>query len=143
MDLNLMFQQYVVPLFKWIEALLTPAEWSAVFLLLLGTLVATHILKMLWRISPLKGDRRHALINLSAVIVGTLLGSVLWPDKGHAPWWFAGFVFGGGGSIATWKMAWPIFATVFPSVASKVNLERRRSDNPVPPDGVAERRKAP
>lgn len=133
--------QYVQPAAQWFISLLTPAEWSAVFLLMLSTMFFTHIAKVVWRWMPIPGDRRHGLINLTACFFGLGLGKALWPVTGHAPWWIAGPVMGGGGAIVAWKLAWPVFSTFFPTIAGKVNLDRRKTEG-MPPVGMSERRKS-
>jgi hypothetical protein len=133
-------QQYISPIAQWFVSLLTMAEWSAVFLLILSTLFFTHIAKIGWRMSPISGDRRHGLINLTSCLIGLGLGKALWPATGHAPWWIAGPVMGGGGAILVWKLAWPMFSSMLPGVAAKVNMDRRKMELG-PPPATAERRK--
>lgn len=132
-------QQYVGPTITWIMGLLTPAEWSALVWLVPGTLVFTHFAKLVWRLSPIPGGGNANVIHLIAGVIGFLIAIPVWPETGHAPWWIAGPVAGGGGAILIFKMFYPLLQYFFPKIAAAVNAERRQADSG-PPAGVPGRR---
>lgn len=135
-------QQYLVPLVKWLAALLTPAEWSGLVWIVVGVFVFTHFIKIAWRLSPLPGGGKPGAIHLVACLVGLVLAYSIWPVGGHAPFWIAGPV-GAGGAIGIFKGAFPLLQFVSPALAAKFNADRRKDPNPIPPAGITERRKNP
>jgi len=132
--------QFIAPLFAWFAALLTKAEWGGLVWLVSGTLVLTHVAKIAWRRLPIPGGGDAKLIQVLAVAIGSLLGFWLWPVESHAPRLLAGAIGGGGGAIASWRLFWPLLSTVFPTFAAKLNADRRKDPNPIPPAGTTERR---
>lgn len=131
--------QHITPLAQWFAALLTQAEWSALLWLISGTLVFTHFFKIAWRLLPVPGGGSHNIIHLTSGLIGTAIAFSVWPASGHAPWWLAGPVAGGGGAITIYKMFWPVLSTMFPAFTAKLNAERRKR-NVGPPGGVSRRK---
>ena len=134
-----LIQQYLGPVVAWILALLTPAEWAALAWLVPGTLVFTHFTKLAWRLSPIPGGGNPNAIHLIAGAIGFLIAIPLWPGTGHAPWWIAGPVAGGGGAIGIFKAFYPLLQYFFPKLAAALNADRRKLELG-PPPATPERR---
>lgn len=123
-------QQYLLGFFAWLAGLFTKAQWGqfvlasgVVVLMVLATTLVTQLTKFLWRLSPVTGDNRRGLVRLMTCGIGVGFGHLLWPPEWYLPWWFAGFVFGGGGALLVWGVAWPVFSTRWPEVAAKINAQ--------------------
>ena len=117
--------------------LFTPAEWRAVIWLLLCTLAMTHTLKVLWRLSPIKGGGDGG-VQLIAIASGFLAAFLLWPAA-SGPWYVAGVIAGPASSLA-FKFAFSTLNRFAPGFASVLNFDRRKQDLGAPPDGVPRRK---
>ncbi len=117
--------------------LFTPAEWRTVIWLLLCTLALTHTLKVLWRLSPLKGGGDGA-VQIIAIVSGFIAAFLLWPAA-SGPWYVAGVIAGPSSSLA-FKVAFAALSKFAPGIAAALNFDRRKQDLGPPPDGVPRRK---
>jgi hypothetical protein len=116
--------------------LFTTTEWRTVIWLLLCTLALTHTLKVLWRLSPVKGGGDGA-VQLIAIAAGFLSAYMLWPEA-SGPWYVAGIIAGPASSVA-FKFVFAALNKLSPAIASAVNFDRRKEDTSPPPNGVERR----
>lgn len=123
---------------QWFLNLFTAQEWRSFIWLLLGTLTATHTVKIIWRWSPWKGGN-HSHITLVSVIAAFAIAFFIWP-AGSGPWWLAGIVAGPVSNIA-FKLGFGLLKRYAPDLAATVNMDRRQAKNGLPPQGRSERRK--
>jgi len=125
------------PILERALSLFTTAEWRIVIYLLLCTITLTHTLKILLRLSPIKGGGNGA-VQVIAIVSGFFSAFLLWPET-SGPWYVAGIIAGPASSVA-FKFAFAMLNKLSPTFASIVNFDRRREDQGIPP-GVIPRRK--
>ena len=116
--------------------LFTAAEWRNMVWLLACTLAITHLLKVLWRLSPIKGGG-DASVQILAIVSGFLAAYMLWPPA-SGPWYVAGVIAGPASSVA-FKFVFAALNKFSPGFASAINFDRRKEDLGAPPDGVPRR----
>ena len=126
------------PYIERIINLFTPAEWKALVWLMICTIAATHTIKLLWRLLPIKG-RPHWNVQLAAMVSGFALSYFIWPEQ-SVPWFVAG-VMAGPASSLTFLLAFSFLKRYAPSVAAAINADRRKqfSDPASNPDGYVRR----
>ena len=118
--------------------LLTPKEWEALLWLMACTLAATQTVKVLWRLSPIRGGG-HIGVNVIATFTGMASAFAVWPANETAPWYVAGVIAGPASSLV-FKIAFSLIKKFFPDTAAAINADRRRTEMGPPPETV-ERRK--
>ena len=123
---------------QWFVSLMSPEEWKAVAWLLMVVLAGTHTLKILWRnCLPIKGGSGPQMA-LVASTLSMVTAYFIWP-AGSVHWALAGIV-GGPASNIAFKLGFAILKRFAPDMAATVNLDRRRTEGPLPPQGTPERR---
>lgn len=139
MDIGQLIQQYLIPVVQWFVALFTPAEWKAFVLLIAGTMAATQIVKVGWRLLPIPADRltyRHSLLYLITCAVAFAGAALVWPPG--FSWWIPG-VIAGPASALTFKIGFSLLKKFAPDAAAGFNADRRRADFG-PPGGLPRRK---
>lgn len=126
------------PLIERVIGLLTPKEWEALLWLMACTLAATQTLKVIWRLSPLRGGG-HGGVNSIAAISGMASAIMVWPAGETAPWYVAGII-AGPASIVVFKIGFGLLNKFLPGVAATMNADRRKVETGPPPETI-ERRK--
>src|SRR3990172_2822337 len=117
--------------------LFTPDEWRSVIWLLLCTLALPISLKVLWRLSPVRGGGDGG-VQLIAIASGFIAAFLLWPEA-SGPWYVAGIIAGPASSLA-FKAAFAALSKFSPGIAAAINFDRRKQDLGPPPDGVPRRK---
>jgi hypothetical protein len=118
--------------------IITVAQLTAMFWIVLATLAVTNIVKLLWRKSPLDGERVW-ILNVIAFAFGIALGHVLWPPADGIPWYIGGLV---SGLITPYAYAVldAVLLTRIPNTRAVLHGDRRNVEG-LPPEGTQERRK--
>lgn len=138
------FIQWLLPVIQWLLGkldmligLFTAAEWKAMSFVTLSALCGTHVIKKLWRASPMPGgsDRQVEAI---AVLVAFAVAFVVWPSD-SAPWWIAAMI-GAGAAMLIFKVGIAVLEAKLPKVARVVKMDRRRVWG-IPPKNRLSRRK--
>src|SRR3990172_5689024 len=99
--------------------LFTPDEWRSVIWLLLRTLALTHTLKVLWRLSPVRGGGDGG-VQLIAIASGFIAAFLLWPEA-SGPWYVAGIIAGPASSLA-FKATFAALSKFSPGIAAALHL---------------------
>ena len=126
------------PYIERIINLFTPAEWKALVWLMVCTIAATHTIKLLWRLLPIKGGT-HWNVQLAAVVSGFSMSYFIWPEQ-SVPWFVVG-VMAGPASSLTFLFAFALLKRYAPSFAAAINADRRKqfTDSACNADGYARR----
>lgn len=138
MDTAILITQWILDKLTLLINLFSGAEWKAMAWVVGGTLGGTHVIKKLWRASPIPGGGNRQIEALSAIVSFTVAFKV-WPQD-SAPWWI-GAIVGAGISAGLFKAAFTLLKHYKPDLAATVNLDRRKTVNGLPPEGRSERRK--
>lgn len=132
-----LIQQYLAPVVLWFIGLFTLAEWRAFVLLIAVTISATHTVKLVWRLSPVRGGS-HGQVNLASAIIGFSAAPFVWPSG--FSWWIPA-VLAGPVSVLVFKISFWTLKKFMPGFAATLNMDRRKEDMGPPPDGIGPRRK--
>lgn len=124
------------PILERALSLFTTAEWRIVIWLLLCTVALTHIIKVLWRLSPVKGGGNGS-VQIIAIVSGFLSAFMLWPAT-SGPWYVAGIIVGPASSYV-FKVGFALLSKLSPDLAAALNFERRRLVLGPPPATVERR----
>lgn len=114
---------WVPALAGWFAALFTNVEWRVLILLVATTLGLTQTIKVAWRLLPIPGGGNRTWINLIAAVIGLTLSLLLWPGE-FLVRMSVGFIIGPL-AVLLFKIGFGLLKKYLPSVAARVNVDRR------------------